>query len=107
MKGYRCLLDAKQKEDVRTEQQQLHLPDEEEENATIIESSQPTPDGTLRLYAYGGQYWYLDPSGQKVPIPEAAYNEAATLNLPDNYVYDFEADRWTDPANLTPTESEF
>ena len=51
MKGYRCLLDAKQKEDVRTEQQQLHLP--------------------------------------------------------DNYVYDFEADRWTDPANLTPTESEF
>lgn len=106
-KGYRCLLDARQREDVRVEQQELTFADEHEDNATIVESILPpqempqeTPQENKKIFRYCGEYWYEE-DGEKIYIPQAAAEQAAAEHIPSHYVYDFEADRWCAPEDLT------
>ena len=106
MKGYRCLLDSKQRVEVKAEQQELQLADEE--NETVIESSKPAPeeDNLKKIYRYGGQYWYEE-NGEKVYIPQSVADDVYRLKIPPHWVYDFEADRWCAPEDVTVRELEF
>ena len=96
MKGYRCLLDRHQREDVRAEQQELQLRDEECE--TVVESVvQPSErqdwDG---MYHYGGEHWYEE-DGERHYVPAA---EAYRRPSP-RHVWDSEAVRWCLPEEVT------
>ena len=108
-KGYRCLLDSKQRVEVKEEQQELQKADEETE--TVIESSKPAPDADnlKEIYSWGGQYWYLDDNGEKVIIPKKAAEDVFRLRIPPHWVYDFEANpnRWCAPEDVTVRPLEF
>lgn len=103
MKGYRCLLDSKQREMAKVEQQQMFLPDEDIDNATIVESSQPVPTFNDGMFHYAGNHWYEDADGTRHYVPQSeAYNRPSP-----EHVWDTEAVRWCLPQDLTERELEF
>ncbi len=104
--GFRCMPFAKQREEAKYEQQELQKADEETE--TVIESSKPAPeeDNLKKIYRYGGQYWYEE-NGEKVFIPQSVADDVYRLKIPPHWVYDFEADHWCAPEDVTVRELEF
>ena len=103
MKGYRCLLDSKQRMEVVAEQQELQLQDEEA--VTVVESviSPSSSDGWDGMYHYGGEHWYEDEEGERHYVPAA---EAYRRPSPQ-HVWDSEAVRWCLPDEVTVHPMDF
>ena len=117
MKGYRCLLDSKQRMEQKAEQQELQLQDEQA--VTVVESAvrvgrtveeegvqRPFDDG---MYHLGRQHWYhIDPDGPDTEGNRQYVPEQFAFNRPSTaHIFDTEGQRWCLPGEETIPPMEY